>query len=59
MAVYLLNNDGPRFSPDLEIDNEPNMFGLINSILDDIVEMGSSMDRIADGCHPYNVIIYF
>lgn len=59
MAVYLLNNDGPGFSPDLEIDNEPNLLGLINSILNDIVEMGSSMERIADGCPPYNVINYF
>ncbi|VVC32244.1 Hypothetical protein CINCED_3A002285 [Cinara cedri] len=57
VAVYLLKNNGPRFSPDLEIDNKPNLLGLINSLLNDIIEMGSSMERIADGCPPYNVYI--
>lgn len=58
MVVYLLNNDGPQFFPDLEIDNEPNLLGLINSILNDIIEMGSSMKRIANGLSAYNVVFY-
>lgn len=55
---YLLSNDGPHFSPNLEIDSEPNFFGLVSSLLEDMVEIGSHMKRIADGYPPYNVIFF-
>jgi len=55
MASYLLNDDGPHFSPNFEIDKEPNFLGLVNSLLEDMVETGSCMERIADGCPPYYV----
>lgn len=46
---------GPRFSPNLETEFEPHFFGLIKSLLDDIVEMGSYMERIDKKYPPYNV----
>lgn len=55
MIVYFLSTDGPHFSPNLEIDYNPNFYGLIHSLLQDMVEMASCMDRIADGYPPYNV----
>jgi len=56
MVVYLLDNDNlPRFSPNLEIDDEPNFYELITSLLEDMVEMGFYMERIADNYPPYNV----
>lgn len=55
---YLLNNNDPCFSPDLNTDNEQNFLELINSLLKDIVEMGSCMERIADDYPPYNVKLY-
>lgn len=58
MASYLLNDNGPKFSPNLEIDNDPNVFGLVNSLLDDMVEMGSCMERIADNYPSYYVKVY-
>jgi len=58
IVVYLLdNNNFPRFSPNLEIDDEPNFFGLFTSLLEDMVEMGLYMERIADSYPPYNVKI--
>lgn len=48
----------PFFSPGLEIENEPNLFGLINSLLEDMVEMGSYIERVADNYPPYNVSTY-
>jgi len=60
IVVYLLDNDNlPRFSPNLEIDDEPNFHGLVTSLLEDIVEMGSYMERIADSYPPYNVKMFF
>lgn len=58
MVEYRLDNNGPRFSPDLEIDSDVHLLGLINSLLEDMVEMGSQMKRIADGNPPYNVEFY-
>jgi len=56
LVVYFLDNDNfPRFSPHLEIDDEPNFLGLVTSLLEDMVEMGSYMERIADSYPPYNV----
>lgn len=49
---------GPRFFPNLETEIEPNFFGLIKSLLDDIVEMGSYMERIDKNYPPYNVNFY-
>lgn len=57
MAEYLLDTNGPRFSPNLEMDVEPNFFGLISNLLEDTVEVGSFMERISDGYPPYNVNI--
>lgn len=59
MVEYILNDNGPRFSPDLEIDSEVHLLGLINSLLEDMIEMGSRMKRIADGYPPYNVEFFF
>lgn len=63
MVTFLLNDKldetnallGPRFSPNLETEFEPHFFGLIKSLLDDIVEMGSYMERIDKNYPPYNV----
>lgn len=55
IVVYLLNYDGPCFSPNLEIDSVPNFYGLVNSLLEDMVETNSHMEKIADGYPPYNV----
>lgn len=49
---------GPRFSPNLETEIEPHFFGLIKSLLDDIVDMGSYMERIDKNYPPYNVILF-
>jgi len=58
MVVYLLDyNNLPRFSPNLEINDEPNFIGMVTSLLEDLVEMGSYMERIADSYPPYNVNI--
>lgn len=48
----------PFFSPNLEIENEPNLFGLIHLLLDDIVNMGSCIERISENYPPYNVRLY-
>lgn len=48
----------PRFSPNLETENEPHFFGLIKSLLDDIVDMGLYMERIDKNYPPYNVNLY-
>jgi len=42
----------------LEIDDEPNFYGLVTSLLEDMVEMGSYMERIADSYPPYNVKMF-
>jgi len=55
---FILDINGPRFSPNLEIDSDLNLFGLINSLLEDIVEMGLYMERIADGYPSYDVKLY-
>jgi len=56
IVIYLLDNDNfPRFSPNLEIDHELNFYGLVTSLLEDMVEMGSYMERVADSYPPYNV----
>lgn len=56
LVVYFLDNDNfPRFSPNLEIEDEPNFSGLVTSLLEDMVEMGSYMERIADSYPSYNV----
>lgn len=56
LVVYFLDNDNfPRFSPNLEIEDEPNFLGLVTSLLEDMVEMGSYMERIADSYPSYNV----
>jgi len=56
IVIYFLNNDNfPHFSPNLEIDDEPNFYGLVTSLLEDMVEMGLYMERIADSYPPYNV----
>ncbi|XP_025202252.1 dynein beta chain, ciliary-like, partial [Melanaphis sacchari] len=58
LVVYFLdNNNLPRFSPNLEINDEPNFIGLVTSLLEDTVEMGSYMERIADNYPSYNVDI--
>lgn len=56
LVVYLLNKDGPYFSPNLENDSEPHFYGLITSLLEDITEMGSCLERIDFNNQPYNVI---
>lgn len=59
IVIYLLDTDNlPRFSPNLEIDDEPNFYGLVTSLLEDMVEMGSYMERIADSYPPYNVKMF-
>jgi len=58
VASYLLNDDGPYFSPNFEIDNDSSFFGLMNSLLEDIVKMGLYMERIADNYPPYCVKFY-
>lgn len=67
MVRYLLDDKSlgrmnksltPFFSPNLEIENEPNLFGLINLLLDDMINMGSYIERIAENYPPYNVILY-
>lgn len=67
MARYLLDDKSlesmnkslkPFFSPSLEIENEPNLFGLINLLLNDMVNMGSYIERIAENYPPYNVRLY-
>jgi len=58
MVSYLLNNDGPQFSPDLKVDNNPNFLELVNSLLESIVEMGSCMERIDDSQPSYYVMLY-
>lgn len=55
MVVFLLEKSGATFSPDLKTDNEPNFFGLVSSLLEDMIEIGSCMERIADEYPPYNV----
>lgn len=55
MVLYILNDNGPCFSPNLKMDNGPSLFELIHSLLKDIVDMGSCMDRIANGYSTYNV----
>ncbi|VVC42906.1 Dynein heavy chain, domain-1, partial [Cinara cedri] len=57
MAMYVLNEKGPIFSPDFNINNSPNFYGIIDSLLEDIVEMGLHMKRIAEDYPPYNVDI--
>lgn len=54
-AIYVLNENGPIFSPDFDINNEPNFYGIINSLLEDMVEMGLYMKRIVDDYPSYNV----
>lgn len=58
MASYVLNNDGPQFSPDLNVDNNESFSGLVNSLLESIPEMGSCMERI-DNSQPSYYVIYF
>jgi len=59
IVVYLLDtNNFPRFSPNLEIDDEPNFYGSVTSLLEDMVEMGSYMERVADSYPPYNVKMF-
>lgn len=56
LVVYHLNYDGPYFSPNLNVNSEPNFTGLITDLLEDIIEMGSYLDRIDTNYPPYNVI---
>jgi len=42
----------------MEIDDEPNLYGLVTSLLEDMVEMGLCMKRIADSYPPYNVKMF-
>jgi len=55
MVVFLLDKKGATFSPDLKTDNEPNFFGLMSALLEDMIEIGSCVERIADEYPPYNV----
>lgn len=55
MAMYVLNENDPTFLPDFNIDNDPNFYGIISTLLEDIVEMGVYMKRIAEDYPPYNV----
>lgn len=57
MVLYLLTASGPCFSPSLVINDDQNFFALLNSLLDDMVDMGSYMNRIANEYPPYHVII--
>lgn len=59
MVSYLLNNDGPQFSPNLKKENDPNFFGLVNSLLESTAEIGSCMERIDDGRPSYYVKFYY
>lgn len=58
MVVYLLNKGAAIFSPDLQIDNKPNFVSLMSSLLEDMIEIGSCMERISEGYPPYNVKFY-
>lgn len=55
MVVYVLSNKGPYFSPHLEYNYNPNFSELINSLLKDMIEVSSCMERIAVNYPPYNV----
>lgn len=67
MVLYLLNDKSlesihgslePTFLPNLDIENEPNLLSIINSLLDDMVEMGLCIERIDENYPPYNVRLY-
>jgi len=58
MVSYLLCNDGPQFSPDLNVNNSTHLFKLINSLLESITEMGSCMERIDNSQPSYYVVFY-
>lgn len=55
LIAYNLNNEGPYFEPNLDVNSEPNFFGLIINLIEDIIEMGSYMERIDSNYPPYNV----
>jgi len=57
-VTYLLSSNGPHFFPDLEINKDTNFFELVNSLLNDMIEMGSFMERISDECPSYSVRFY-
>lgn len=59
MVVYLLSNKGPYFSPHLDYSNYPNLFELIKSLLEDMVEVSSCLERIAANYPPYNVTFVY
>lgn len=59
MVVYLLSNKGPHFSPYLEHNYDLSFFELINSLLKDMVEVNSCMERIAVNYPPYNVTFIY
>lgn len=56
MVTYILKILGPIFSPSLEIGDDPYLLELINSLIEDIVNLGSCMERIFDEYPPYNVL---
>lgn len=57
-AMYVLNENGPIFLPNFDINNDPNFYGIINSLLEDMVEMGLYMKRIVDDYPSYNVCTF-
>lgn len=57
-VTYFLSSSGPHFFPDLEINKDTNFLELVNSLLNDMIEMGSFMERISEECLPYSVRFY-
>lgn len=55
MVVYVLNSVGPTFSPSLAIGDDPNLLDLISALIENIVGLGSCVERIANDYPPYNV----
>ncbi|XP_050529246.1 dynein beta chain, ciliary-like [Daktulosphaira vitifoliae] len=58
MIIYILNSNGPKFSPSLEVISDEILFlDKINLLLGDIVELGSFIERVSNDNTPYNIEI--
>lgn len=58
MVLYFFDGNTPSFLPGLKISSSPNLYGLISSMLEDIIAIASCMERVAENYPPYNVNLY-